>query len=94
VLEITLGVDYCGGVTEDDLRTMLREFRTSVAADLDAQHRRIAQFVEESRRRFTQLDERVAQLDERIRIAETAILNEIRAMSDRIDRRIERLEGQ
>lgn len=105
VLETTGGVSEGDGVTEDDLRTMLREFRSSVAEDLDAQNRRIATFTEEMRRRFTQIEERVAslertvstlderlgQVDERIRIAEMAILSEIRAMSDRIDRRFKRL---
>lgn len=65
-------------MSEDDLRTMLREFRASVAADLEAADRRMRDFVDEMR--------------ERIGTAETAILNEIRAMDRRVDRRLERVE--
>ena len=63
---------------DDDLKTMVREFRASVAADLEAQHRRIDELSDEVRRR--------------IGIAEIAILNEIRDMSGRLDRRLERVE--
>ncbi len=63
---------------EDDLKTMVREFRASVAADLEAQHRRIDDLSDEVRRR--------------IGTAETAILNEIRDLSGRLDRRLERVE--
>lgn len=62
---------------------MLREFRTSVTADLDAQHRRLEVFSDEVRNR--------------IGTAETAILNEIRAVGRRIDslsERIKRLEAK
>lgn len=78
MLEITLRVDYSGGVTDDDLRTMLREFRTSVTADLDAQHRRLDVFSDEVRAR--------------IGTAETSILNEIRSVARRIDSLSERLK--
>ena len=63
---------------DDDLKTMVREFRASVAADLEAQHRRIDDLSDEIRRR--------------IGTAETAIVNEIRDLGGRLDRRLERLE--
>ncbi|MBM3658034.1 MAG: hypothetical protein FJW95_00825 [Actinobacteria bacterium] len=63
---------------DDDLKTMVREFRASVAADLEAQHRRIDDLSDEIRRR--------------IGTAETAIVNEIRDLGGRIDRRLERVE--
>ena len=62
----------------DDLSTTVREFRASVAADLEAQHRRIDELSDEVRRR--------------IGTAETAILNEIRDLGGRVDRRLERVE--
>ncbi len=62
----------------DDLATVVRDFRASVAADLEAQHRRIDELSDEVRRR--------------IGTAETAILNEIRDLSGRLDRRLERVE--
>lgn len=65
-------------VPDDDLKTMVREFRTSVTADLEAAHRRIDDLSDEVRRR--------------IGTAETAILNEIRDLSGRLDRRLERVE--
>jgi len=67
-------------VADDDLKTIVREFRTSVAADLEAQHRRIDDLSDEVRRR--------------IGTAETAIVNEIRDLSGRLDRRLERVEGR
>ena len=63
---------------DDDLKTMVREFRASVAADLEAQHRRIDDLSDEIRRR--------------IGTAETAIVNEIRDLGGRLDRRLERVE--
>jgi hypothetical protein len=65
-------------VADQDLQTMVREFRTSVSADLEAAHRRIDEFSTEIRHRIT--------------TAETAILNEIRDLDGRLDRRLERLE--
>jgi len=65
-------------VPDDDLKTMVREFRASVAADLEAQHRRIDDLSDEIRRR--------------IGTAETAIVNEIRDLGGRLDRRLERVE--
>lgn len=67
-------------MADDDLKTIVREFRTSVAADLEAQHRRIDDLSDEVRRR--------------IGTAETAIVNEIRDLSGRLDRRLERVEGR
>ena len=63
---------------DDDLETMVRKFRASVAADLEAQHRRIDDLSDEIRRR--------------IGTAETAIVNEIRDLGGRLDRRLERVE--
>ncbi len=65
-------------VADEELKTMVREFRSSVAADLEAVHRRIDGFSNEIRGRIS--------------TAETAILNEIRDLSGRLDRRFERLE--
>jgi hypothetical protein len=56
---------------DDDLKTMVREFRARVAADLEAQHRRIDDLSDEIRRR--------------IGTAETAIVNEIRDLGGRLD---------
>jgi hypothetical protein len=63
---------------DEDLRTMVREFRARVAADLEAQHRRLDDFRYEMRRRLATM--------------ETAIVNEIRDLAGRMDRRIERVE--
>lgn len=87
----------------EDLKTLIREFRTSVTADLADVHRRIDEFAEEVRARFASqteemsvrfgnADDRIDTLDRRVRTAETAILNEIRALADRFDRRLERVE--
>jgi tetrahydromethanopterin S-methyltransferase subunit G len=65
-------------MTDDDLKVMVREFRTSVSQDLEAAQRRIDELIDEVRRR--------------IGTAETAILNEIRDLSGRLDRRLERVE--
>jgi hypothetical protein len=35
-------------IPDDDLKTMVREFRASVAADLEAQHRRIDELSDSS----------------------------------------------
>ena len=67
-------------MADDELKTLVREFRTSVSADLDAQHRRLDDFSDEVRQRFSTV--------------ETAIVNEIRDMSGRIDRRLERVESR
>jgi hypothetical protein len=63
---------------DDDLRTMGREFRESVATDLEPQHKRLDDLSDEVRRR--------------IATAEAAIVNEIRDLSGRLDRRLERVE--
>ena len=62
----------------DDMRDVVREFRASVSADLDAQHRRLDEFGSEMRSRIT--------------TTETTIVNELRALSERIDRRLDRIE--
>jgi hypothetical protein len=56
---------------DDDLKTMVREFRASVAADLEAQHQRIDDLSDKIRRR--------------IGTAETAIVNEVRDLGGRLD---------
>jgi hypothetical protein len=65
-------------VADEDVKTIVREFRTSVSADLAAAHRKIEDFKDEMRKR--------------IATAETAILNEIRDMGVRLDLRLERVE--
>ena len=67
-------------VPDGELRALVRDFRTSVATDLEAQHRRIADLNDEVRKR--------------IGTAETAILSEIRDLSSRLDRRLERVESR
>jgi hypothetical protein len=67
-------------MSDEELKTLVREFRASVVADLEAQHRRMDDFADEMRNR--------------IATAETAILNEIRDLGKRIDRRLERIESQ
>lgn len=65
-------------MTDDDIRQMVREFRVSVATDLEAQHRRLTEFGSEMRSRQT--------------LTEVTILNEFRALSDRLDQRLSRIE--
>ena len=65
---------------DGELKPLIREFRASVATDLEAQHRRIDDLNDEVRKR--------------IGTAETAILNEIRDLSGRLDRRLERVESR
>jgi archaellum component FlaC len=79
---------------EDDLRTIVREFRASVSDDIEAQRRRMDDFADEVRRRFAEQDVRIGALENRIATAETAILNEIRDLSNRMDRRFERVENR
>jgi hypothetical protein len=67
-------------MADDDLKTLVREFRTSVAADLEAQHQRIDRLADELRDRFG--------------TAETAILNEVRDLGGRLDRRLGRVESR
>jgi hypothetical protein len=67
-------------MVDDDLKTTVREFRTSVATDLEVLHQRIDEMSDEVRRRIT--------------TAETAILAEIRDQGRRVERRIERVEAR
>lgn len=67
-------------MTDDDLRQVIRDFRASVSSDLGDQHRRLDEFGDELRRRIT--------------TAETTVVNEIRALSDRLDRRLARIESR
>lgn len=69
----------------DDLRTMVREFRASVSADLAATHERV-----------TELGRQMAELSDEVRTrittSETAILNSIRNLRRDLDHRVGRLE--
>lgn len=60
------------------MRTVVREFKASVSADLEAMNKRITDLSDEVRRRIS--------------TAEVAIVNEIRSLSERFDHRIERVE--
>jgi hypothetical protein len=65
-------------VTDDDLRQVIRDFRTSVSTDLTDQHRRLDEMGNEFRQRIT--------------TAEMTVINEIRSLADRLDRRLGRIE--
>lgn len=67
-------------MSDPDLRTMVREFRSSVSADLEAQHRRLDELADEMRHRIT--------------TAETTIVNELRSLTDRLDLRLGRIENR
>ncbi|CAN5510601.1 hypothetical protein BH23ACT9_BH23ACT9_15080 [soil metagenome] len=63
---------------DDDLRTLVREFRTSVAADLAATHQQMVEFADEVRNRIT--------------TSETAVLNAIRDLRRDMDWRHDRTD--
>jgi hypothetical protein len=65
-------------MSDEDLRTLVREFRTSVSDDLSATHRQMAELSDEVRARIT--------------TAETAILNAVRDTGRDIDRRLTQIE--
>ena len=65
-------------LADDDVRTLVREFRTSVSDDLSATHRQMAELSDEVRARIT--------------TAETAILNAVRDLGRDIDRRLAQVE--
>ena len=65
-------------MTEQDLRTIVREFRASVSDELHVQQRRMTEFQKEVR--------------ERITMTETAILNTVSDMGREMDRRFTSLE--
>lgn len=65
-------------MSDEELRTLIRDFKASVSSDLADQHRRMDEFSDEIRTRIT--------------TAETAIINEIRALSNRFDLRLGRME--
>lgn len=67
-------------MTDDDIRQMVREFRASVATDVDAQNRRLTEFGNEMRARHT--------------TTETTLLNELRALGERLDGRLGRMESR
>ncbi len=65
---------------EEELRTMVREFRASVSEDLHATHQRMDQLAHDLRTRINTL--------------ETAVLNTLRDNTRETDRRLSRLEQQ
>ncbi len=65
-------------MADDDLRTLVREFRTSLSDDLSATHRQMTELSDEVRAQIT--------------MAETAILNAVRDLGRDIDRRLTHLE--
>ena len=70
-------------MADDDVKTMVREFRTSVSGDLAALHRNIEDLKDEMRQRLATV--------------ETAILNEIRDLGGRLERvagRVDDVEGR
>lgn len=78
---------YLLAMADDEIKTVLREFRASVAADLTATHERMDHLEDEVR--------------QRLRTMETAILNAIRDSSretsrrfDEHDRRFNELEDR
>lgn len=81
-------------MTDDDLRTLVREFRTSVSDDLAEQHRRFDAFSDENRQHLAEVYDRISGLERRLAIAETSIMNEIRALSNRFDLRLGRMENR
>jgi hypothetical protein len=79
-------------MTEDDLRTIVREFRASVSADLAEQHRRMDAFADEMRDHVRLVGDRIELLSQRVGTSEVGIINEIRAVANRFDARMERIE--
>jgi chromosome segregation ATPase len=70
-------------MTDDDLRTAVREFKASVSADIERLERR--------------MDRLTHELRERITTVETAFLNTLGELTHRVDRteqRVVRLEGR
>lgn len=65
-------------MSEDELRPVIRDFKASVSADLARQDRRLSAFADEMR--------------QRIGAMETAVVNEIRDLSERVDGRLARIE--
>lgn len=87
------------GDGDDDLRTMLRDFRTSVAAQFDEHGRRLDRLegrMDGLEGRIGGLEGRVTELTDefrdRTRTMEAAILNAIRDLSRDVDRRLSALE--
>lgn len=80
-------------MADDDLRTMIRDFRAAVSATLDDHGRRLDQL----EGRMDGLEGRVAELTDevrdRTRTMEVSILNAIRDLARGVDRRLSRLEG-
>lgn len=72
---VLAGSRYLPGVAADDIKTLLREFKASVSADLTATHQRMDHLEDEVR--------------QRLRTMETAILNAIRDTSRETSRRFE-----
>ena len=64
-------------MADDDVKTMVRAFRSSVSGDLNALHRNIEELKDEMRQRLATV--------------ETAILNEIRDLGGRLERVADRV---
>ena len=63
-------------MSEEELRTVIREFRASVSAEIEAVHRRLNDLADEVR--------------ERIRTVETSFFNALRDLTRLVERRAER----
>ncbi|CAN5417015.1 hypothetical protein BH23ACT9_BH23ACT9_20110 [soil metagenome] len=78
---------------DDDLRKVIRDFRSSVSAQFDEHGRRLGSLEQ----RMEGIEGRVGELTEEFRTRtqtmETAILHAIRDLARDMDRRLTRLEG-
>jgi tetrahydromethanopterin S-methyltransferase subunit G len=74
---------------DDDLRRMLREFRTSTAHEFAAVHGRIDDLAADMRRGMAELRQEMRQ---DMGTWNTTILNAISELAGRMDRRFDRLE--
>lgn len=95
-------------MVDEDLRTMVREFRESMTeamADMSTRFDEMDARFEQVDRRFEQVDHRLGELDtkveeqgnelrHRISVAETSILNTIRDQARLYDRRTTLLEAR
>lgn len=75
-------------MTDDDLRALLRDFKASVAADIERVHRRLDGLGE----RIGSLDDRLGGLYDRVASAEVAVLNELRSQARRTEAVVVRLD--
>ena len=81
-------------MSEDELRTVIREFKASVSAQFDtmsediaAIYRRMDEFAEEVR-------DRLRQTDDHLRTVEASFFNSLRDLSQTVDRRFGRVDGR